>query len=55
MALSASVDLYVPIVLSAVLGLLPAFLVLPRGPSGSERTGPARGGENPALRPSPSR
>lgn len=55
MALSASVDLYVPIVLSAVLGLLPAFLALPGGRSGSERTGSARGTENPALRPSPSR
>lgn len=55
MALSASVDLYVPIVLSAVLGLLPACLVLPRGPSGSARTGSARGAEQPALRPSPSR
>jgi putative membrane protein len=55
MALSASVDLYVPIVLSAVLGLLPALLVLPRGPSGSERTGPARSAENPVLRPSTSR
>ncbi len=55
MALSASVDLYVPIVLSAVLGLIPALLVLPRGPSGSDRTRAVRGEEPPTLRPEPLR
>ncbi len=60
MALSASVDLYIPIALSVVLGVLPALLVVPRGPSGSGRTGPGRTDatrrhEEPTLRPSPSR
>ena len=60
MALSASVDLYTPIALSAVLGLLPALLAVPGGASGSGRTGggrtePARRAEEPSLRPSPSR
>lgn len=60
MALSASVDLYIPIGLSVILGVLPALLVLPGGPSGSGRTGPgraepARRPEEATLRPSPSR
>ncbi len=60
MALSASVDLYIPIGLSVILGVLPAVLVLPGGPSGSGRIGrgraePARRPEEATLRPSPSR
>lgn len=55
MALSASVDLYIPIALSVVLGLLPALLVIPRGSSGPGRTEPARRREESGLRPSPSR
>ena len=54
MAISADVGLYLPILLSAVLGVLPALLALPR-PSRPAPLGTEPDADRRLLRPSPSR